>query len=98
MVQLNERNTILKDLAVTEGQLDQWKREGHTEATWRNNHEYKAHCDWAKKRRDFIQMELDAALLPEKPRRMRKNTPPVQSHRVGHGMKSSQQIYAERFG
>lgn len=96
MAKLSERNQRLAELAITDSLLTTWKTMTHEEATWRNNHEYKMHCRWAKERRDFIQDELDA-LLPSKPRpKPPIDTPPIVTHRVGRGTNS--QTYGEKFG
>jgi hypothetical protein len=98
MAKLSERNQRLQELAITDSLLTTWKGMTHEEATWRNNHEYKMHCKWAKERRDFIQAELDELLpkneRPEPP----PNTPPIVSHRVGRGAKTNTQTYGEKFG
>jgi hypothetical protein len=97
MAKLSERNQRLADLAITDSLLATWKTMTHEEATWRNVHEWKMHCKWAKERRDFIQAELDD-LLPKKPKRKPPiDTPPIVSHRVGRGMKNDQH-YGEQYG
>lgn len=98
MAKLSERNQRLQELAITDSLLTTWKAMEHEEATWRNIHEYKMHCQWAKERFDFIQAELDAQ-LPVKPRPIpAPDTPPIVSHRVGRGSKSNTQTYGEKFG
>jgi hypothetical protein len=99
IVQLTDRNKILKDLAVTEAQLKQWILLGYEEATWRNSNEFEQHCLWAEQRRAFIQAELDAALVP-KPERpyLAPDTPPIVSHRSGHGHSHNTQTFGEKFG
>lgn len=99
MAQYSDRNKRLRELAITESQLSQWKREGYEEATWRNAHELKVQLKWAKERHDFIQQELDRELKPAKAKSpARKNTPPIVSHKHGHGHTTNQQIYGESWG
>lgn len=98
MAQLSERNRLLANLAVTEETLAQLKLLDYAEASWRIKHEYDDHVRWAGERRDFTQAEIDAA-QPAKPKKKPPaNTPPIQSHRTGHGMKAGTQVYGERFG
>ena len=83
MVQLNDRNKLLKELGLTEGILKQLKSLGHEEASWRVTHELKEHLKWAQRRADFMQGEIDK-LLPPRPRRVRApNEVPIVSHRTG---------------
>lgn len=97
MVQLNARNSKLKELGITEGLLKQLKSLGHEEASWRNQHELKMHIQWAQERAAFIQAELDK-LLPPRARRVRgPNEVPIQSHRTGRPS-SPGGAYGEKFG
>ena len=99
MVQADERARVLKDLAITEMMIEQWKRLGHKEASWINQHEFKEYCRWAKQRHDFIQDELDQ-LLPAKPKKKPPpSTPAIVSHRTGRPRSGGNlSTYGERFG
>jgi hypothetical protein len=101
MVQLSQRNQMLQDLGLNESIMEQMARLDHAEASWRIEHEYKEHCKWAKRRRDFMQAEIDE-LLPKKPRpKPPKNTPPIVSHRSGIGRTGGGKggaVFGERYG
>lgn len=98
IAQLSERNRLLANLAVTEETLAQLKLLDYAEACWRIQHEFDDHCKWAAERRDFTKAEIDAA-QPAKPKsKPPANTPPIQSHRTGHGMKSNTMVFGEKFG
>lgn len=92
-----DRAQRIIDLVINDPLLTTWKNMTHDEATWRNENEYKQHCKWAKARRDYMQAEIDDALLP-KPGRPAPppDTPPIVSHRMGRGQNSS--TYGEKFG
>lgn len=98
MVQLNERNKLLKDFCITEAELKRLKALGHDDATWRNQHEKEVQLAWVIRRYDFIQAEIDA-LLPPKPKRERDASEgPIVSHRVGRPGTAGLSTYGEQFG
>lgn len=97
MAQLNDRNRVLRHLAVSEGLIKQFKSLGHEEATWRNDHEHKMMIAWARERHAFIQGEIDS-LLPARQRpKPKPGAVPIVSHRVGRPGASGQ-IFGESYG
>jgi hypothetical protein len=98
MVQLSERNKVLKDFCVTEAELKRMKALGHREASWRLKHETTVQIDWVQRRHIFIQAELDL-LLPPKPKRTREpDEGPVVSHRSGRPNSAGLSQFGERYG
>lgn len=94
MAQLNERNSELAEYFLSENELKRLHSLGYDEASWRIEHEYQVHCDWARKKRDFMLMEM-RSLLPvgELPPTV---GPPIMRHGNRNGNRSH--VHGEQFG
>ena len=98
MVQLNERNKILKDFSITEAELKRLKALGYEEATWRNQHDMKVQLAWVEERYAFIQAELDTMLPPKPKAKKAKSDGPIVSHRTGRPNSGGLSTFGEKFG